>query len=180
MRILHYFPGLRLADGGVVRSIIDWCTVLAARGHEIILATFDSPDAPKDWDGSPGKPKIVWLPGSSIANWKVPAEAVEMFERLLTPGSVVHLHTPWMASNMQMSRVCRNHGVPYVVSIHGMLDDWSMAQRGGLPAIHRRRRARSGAEVGSRGAADDLSADHRPQSLSATHFAGVGAQEIFD
>jgi glycosyltransferase involved in cell wall biosynthesis len=35
-----------------------------------------------------------------------------------------------MASNMQMSRVCRNHGVPYVVSIHGMLDDWSMAQRG--------------------------------------------------
>jgi glycosyltransferase involved in cell wall biosynthesis len=128
LKIIHYCPRMQLALGGVVRAVLDWCSVLAARGNEVILATYDSPDAPADWDGSPGKPKVVWLPGAA-GNKPVPAEAVRIWEKLLTPPAAAHLHTPWMASNMQMARACRRAGVPYIVSIHGMLDDWSMAQR---------------------------------------------------
>jgi hypothetical protein len=34
-RIIHYSPGMRLELGGVVRSVLDWCTVLTTRGTDI-------------------------------------------------------------------------------------------------------------------------------------------------
>jgi glycosyltransferase involved in cell wall biosynthesis len=130
LRIVHYLPLLKTAEGGVVAGVIGWCNMLAARGHEVIMVTWDSPDAPTDWDGSSGKPKLLWVPGASSRNRRLPAEALKIWEDLLTPGSVAHLHTLWMSSNVQFSSICRRRGVPYVVSIHGMLDDWSMQQRG--------------------------------------------------
>jgi len=130
MRIIHYSPGMRLELGGVVRSVLDWCTVLAARGHEVILVAYDSPDVPAGWDGQNGKPKIVRIPAASRPNFFVPREAVRIWRDVLANGGVAHLHTPWTASNLQMSRAARQMGVPYIVSIHGMLDDWSMSQHG--------------------------------------------------
>ncbi|HUB24877.1 MAG TPA: glycosyltransferase [Tepidisphaeraceae bacterium] len=128
LRIVHYAPGLCLAFGGVVRAVLDCCGVLAARGNEMLLATHDSPDVPGDWNGSPGKPNVVQLPPPLRPNFLVSRQAVNAWQNLLTPGCIAHLHTPWTASNMQLARVCRRLGVPYIVSIHGMLDDWSMAQ----------------------------------------------------
>jgi glycosyltransferase involved in cell wall biosynthesis len=130
LRIIHYSPGMRLERGGVVRTILDSCTVLAARGHDVILVAFKSPDVPSDWNGQNGKPKVVWIPASFTSNFFVSAQAVRIWRDLLSGGGVAHLHAPWTASNIQMSRVARRLGVPYIVSIHGMLDDWSMSQRG--------------------------------------------------
>jgi len=128
LRIIHYAPGMRLELGGVVRAVLDWCGIFASRGHEMILATHNDGDLPSDWNGSAGKPKVVWLSPPQRPNGFVPAESVKQWEELLTPGTVAHLHVPWTASNMQMSRAARRRGVPYVVSVHGMLDDWSMEQ----------------------------------------------------
>jgi glycosyltransferase involved in cell wall biosynthesis len=130
MRIIHYSPGMRLELGGVVRAVLDLCTVLAARGHEVILVAYDSPDVPPDWDGRNAKPKVVRIPAASMPNFFVSRQAVNIWRDVLAGGGVAHLHTPWTASNMQMSRVARRLGLPYIVSIHGMLDDWSMSQRG--------------------------------------------------
>jgi glycosyltransferase involved in cell wall biosynthesis len=130
LRIVHYAPGMRLALGGVTRAVLDCCGVLAGRGNQIVLATHDAPDVPPDWDGSPGKPSVVHLPLPRRPNGLLSEQAARAWAELLTPGSVAHLHTPWNAANLQLSRICRRLGVPYVVSIHGMLDDWSMAQSG--------------------------------------------------
>jgi glycosyltransferase involved in cell wall biosynthesis len=130
LRIIHYSPGMRLELGGVVRSVLDWCTVLAARGHDVTLVAYDSPDVPADWNGKNGKPKVVFIPPAMSSNFFVPKKAVRIWRDLLTGGGVAHLHCPWTASNIQMSKVARELGVPYVVSIHGMLDEWSMQQRG--------------------------------------------------
>jgi glycosyltransferase involved in cell wall biosynthesis len=128
-RIVHYCPGIRLELGGVVRAVLDWCSVLAARGNEVILATHDSPDVPAGWTGAAGLPRVVQLPLPSKPNWFVSSEAVKIWDGLMRPGSVAHLHCPWTASNIQMARSARRNGVGYVVSIHGMLNDWSMTQR---------------------------------------------------
>jgi glycosyltransferase involved in cell wall biosynthesis len=130
LRIIHYSPGMRLELGGVVRSVLDWCTVLAARGHDVTLVAYDSPDVPSDWNGKNGKPNVVRIPSAFTSNFFVPRQAVHIWRDLLAGGGVAHLHCPWTASNIQMSRVARQLGVPYIVSIHGMLDDWSMTQRG--------------------------------------------------
>src|ERR1700722_7971586 len=128
MRIIHYSPGMRVSLGGVVRAVLDWCGVMAGRGHEVVLVVYDAPDLPADWDGSEGKPRVVNIPKASRPNGFVNGEAVRIWEEVLAGGGVAHLHCPWTASNMQMSRAARKRGVPYVVSIHGMLDEWPMGQ----------------------------------------------------
>jgi glycosyltransferase involved in cell wall biosynthesis len=130
LRIIHYSPGMRLERGGIVRTILDSCTVLAARGHDVTLVAFKSPDIPSDWNGQNGKPKVVCIPPAFTSNFFVSPRAVRIWRDVLSGGGVAHLHSPWTASNLQMSRAARQLGVPYVVSIHGMLDDWSMTQRG--------------------------------------------------
>jgi len=129
MRIIQYFPGVQSKMGGVVRSVLDWCGVLAARGHQVTLVTFQSPDVPSDWNGQPGKPSVVHIPPGLTLNSPVSSKAVRMWENLLSQdGGIVHLHTPWTSSNLQMARVARRLGIPYIVTIHGMLDNWSMKQ----------------------------------------------------
>jgi glycosyltransferase involved in cell wall biosynthesis len=48
---------------------------------------------------------------------------------LVRGADILHLHGPWTGSNPQWAAAARASGVPYVVSVHGMLDDWSMAQK---------------------------------------------------
>jgi glycosyltransferase involved in cell wall biosynthesis len=120
---------MKIEMGGVVRAVLDWCTVLAGRGHEMILVTCDASELPTDWNGADGKPRVVAIPGGRGVNGLVGRAALRAWDNLLSPGTVVHLHTPWTASNMQMSRRARGRGAPYIVSIHGMLDDWSMRRR---------------------------------------------------
>jgi len=129
LRIVHYCPDMRIEMGGVVRAVLDWCTVMAGRGHEVILVTWDASQLSADWNGADGKPRVVAIPGGRRSNALVGPAALRAWDKLLAPGTVVHMHTPWTASNMQMSWRARRRGVPYVVSIHGMLDDWSMRQR---------------------------------------------------
>ena len=58
------------------------------------------------------------------------AGALERFDELLDGADVLHLHTPWDPANPQLAKVAQRRDIGYVLSIHGMLDDWCMAQRG--------------------------------------------------
>jgi glycosyltransferase involved in cell wall biosynthesis len=42
---------------------------------------------------------------------------------------MVHLHGPWETANAQAAGIARGLGKPYVLTVHGMLDEWSMAQK---------------------------------------------------
>lgn len=48
---------------------------------------------------------------------------------VLRQADVVHLHAPWVVANVQIARIARGLGKPYLLTVHGMLDDWSMSQR---------------------------------------------------
>lgn len=125
LRSVHYLRGIRLAEGGVVRAVLDLCAALAKRGHEITLLTSDATDVPPEWKSAgEGVPRVVVIrPPSPIL--RLPREAT----KVIRSADVVHLHTPWELANLPLARVARRFGVPYVVTIHGMLDDWSVAQK---------------------------------------------------
>jgi glycosyltransferase involved in cell wall biosynthesis len=59
----------------------------------------------------------------------LPAGAMRKAEPVLQGADVVHLHAMWTTSNLQMARVARRSRKPYILSVHGMLDDWCMSQR---------------------------------------------------
>lgn len=124
MKILHYKPTIRLEEGGVVRAVLDLCTEMAKAGHAVTLATGDATDVPEAWKaGEPGCPELVQTPLSGNPT------RTESVRRAVADADIVHLHAVWQPDNLRFARACLNAGTPYVVSIHGMLDDWTIAQK---------------------------------------------------
>lgn len=139
MKILHYLKSMRLEEGGVVRAVLDFCTALAGAGHQVVLATFDDLDVPVDWprvdaarafEGGPSaRPRVVRLPRPTKPGARFDAAAMAQVRAAVGGADVAHIHAVWIPTNMQVARAAREARTPYVVTIHGMLDDWSMSQR---------------------------------------------------
>lgn len=129
MNILHVMSRLRLEDGGVVRAVIDLAGAAADTGHAVVVATWDGTDAPDTWTGAADRPRLVTFDQPSHAG-KLSPSATTTLRSEIGAADVVHLHTPWDQTNRTIGRLCESTNTPYIVSIHGMLDDWSMSQRG--------------------------------------------------
>ncbi len=137
MKIAQYMARTRLQEGGVVRVVLDLCGALAARGHDVVLLTIDPSDVPPPWlTGDPGMPRIErierqlgWLPRLSRASTQ---QARREFERV----DILHLHGPWDPICLQLARLARQSGVPYAVSLHGMLDEFPMGQKGAKKRVY--------------------------------------------
>ncbi len=138
MRILHYVQRLLLEKGGTVRAAIDLTTALARAGHDVRVLTYNTTDTPDGWN-TPGYPQTITItePRGPTGGFSGP-QLLEIADHLRwakgdqdTPGGrgVVHLHSMWQPTNAQLARACRQLHIPYVISVHGMLDDWSMAQK---------------------------------------------------
>jgi glycosyltransferase involved in cell wall biosynthesis len=130
IRCVHYLPEIRLEQGGVTRAVLDFCGVFAGAGHEVTLVTGDATDVPAAWQaGGAGLPRVRVI-DRPRGRWQLlPRGAAAGLEGLLREAEVLHLHAPWTPSNLQVAKAARRVGTPYVLSIHGMLDDWSMAQK---------------------------------------------------
>jgi glycosyltransferase involved in cell wall biosynthesis len=136
MRIVHVFRRLNLADGGVVRAVLDMCDLLARAGHDVKLASWEGTDAPESWTGADGTPEVVRLGGPDRFLGRLSAARRAALRRELEWADVVHLHDIWDLSSLQVARIAREATCPYVVTVHGMLDDWSMRQRGAKKRLY--------------------------------------------
>ncbi|MHC4081855.1 MAG: glycosyltransferase [Planctomycetota bacterium] len=130
MKIVHYHKLIRLEKGGVVRGVIDLCTVLAAAGHDVTVVTADRRDAPDDWkDQTSGRSHVIemrrpWLLGGLFAR-----SARRALAQCLRGADILHIHGMWDPFHVQCAAAARELGLPYVFSVHGMLDDWAMSVR---------------------------------------------------
>lgn len=130
MKILHYLNETRLELGGVVRAVLDICALLAERGHDVTLATYDPQDIPEAWRGSEADtPRVVVLDRPSLPGALFGRAGMERFRELIRDANALHMHIVWIPSNVQVASAAYKLGVPYFITTHGMLDDWSMAQR---------------------------------------------------
>lgn len=141
MRITHFLSSLAVEWGGVPRFAMDVCHLLAQRGHHATILTTNATDAPPEWIAPthpeqanpspppPGTPRILVAPPSrSPKNW-LSSDARALCEREIANADVLHLHGMFEFSVAQVSAIARKHRVPYVLSPHGMLDDWCLTQR---------------------------------------------------
>jgi glycosyltransferase involved in cell wall biosynthesis len=132
VRVVHYLPFIRLELGGVVRAVLDFCRVLAEHGHPTTLVCADRRDVPADWPhhpgGDPRLPRVVVLEPQTGVVRRLTPRAQSQLAGALRDADVLHLHAMWEPTNVQAAKVARRAAKPYVLSPHGMLDDWSMAQ----------------------------------------------------
>ncbi len=120
-----------MEEGGVVQTVLDLCRTLAGKGHRVSLATCDAVDVPQPWRHDQDDfPRVQELAKSSLCGALLSRVALGQFRGMLDETDVVHLHTPWELSNLQLSRLLHREKVPYIVTVHGMLDDYSMRQKG--------------------------------------------------
>lgn len=127
---VHFIEAIRSELGGVVSAVVDVCQAVASRGHRIIVATCDGTDAPTEWrNAAADSPQLVELPPSPLTRKLISGAGVARFGQLLNEVDVAHLHTPWSLGNYQLSKTLRSAQIPYVVSVHGMLDHYSMQKK---------------------------------------------------
>ncbi|MBC8309473.1 MAG: glycosyltransferase [Phycisphaerales bacterium] len=130
MKLLHYFPSTRFTEGGTVRAAIDFCSVLARRGHDVTWLTCDDYDVPQSWkDKEPNTPTIKLLGPLQKTGKRLTKQQISKAAEVAKEMDVTHIHAMWMPSNPQMAKACDSVGTPWVLSTHGMLDDWCMEQR---------------------------------------------------
>ena len=127
-RCVHYLRRVRLEDGGVVRVVLDICSLLALRGNHVTLLTTDPTDVPSTWEaGDKNLPRAATIRVPRLLG-TLPIEA----ESAIRNAHILHLHTPWGTPwgfcNMSFARSAKRLRVPYIVSIHGMLAEWSLRQ----------------------------------------------------
>jgi len=149
MRIVHYLKWMRLTDGGTVRAVLDWCEALAARGHSVTLLTADDMDVPAEWkNGGSHLPRVIKLELRDVFKGAVregapdtpfqrlTRESIAIAKSVIQDANCLHLHGVWASSNLQLASLANTLKTPYIVSPHGMLDNWSTAQSAFKKKIH--------------------------------------------
>lgn len=137
MKILHYLPRTDLRDGGVPRFVLDIARILSSHAHCSTILADDTTDTPASWlVTDPSKPpsdhrlpRVIALGTPDIAGHFFSPDIMDRVREELSQADVLHLHCVWATTCMQLATEAREMGVPYIVSLHGMLDDWSMAER---------------------------------------------------
>lgn len=130
MRVLHFKRTMREEDGGVVKAVLDLCACTVGTDLAVTLATADSSAVPDGWHhGAVPGIDVRLLEGPGRSADRLGHEQLATVAALVRTHDVVHLHSMWSGANIQVAAVCRRLGVPYILSVHGMLDDWCMAQR---------------------------------------------------
>ena len=132
LKILHFLPLLRLDQGGPVRAVIDLAEAMAARGHEVDVASCDHADCPEAWRGAhpgSGAPRLVPYRSGSLPGPLFTRRELSRFSRQLERYDVVHFHNIWRPAILQLAPAAERAGASYIVSARGMLDEWPMAQK---------------------------------------------------
>lgn len=129
MRIVHYIDHIDFRRGGPARAVVDQVRVMCERGHSVVLASMSQPDVPEAWR-APGESRAQAIELPAMGSRVLSGRGATTFRSLLQGADIVHLHGVWEPSNLQCASMARRAGVPVVISLRGMLDDWCMAQGG--------------------------------------------------
>ncbi len=127
MKVLHFKTTMDLEEGGVVKAVLDLIRVSAV-SDSIGLSSVDAAGLPQEW--SKGLPVAVHeLKGNVTRAGVLTRAQLNELERIIAGYDVVHLHSMWPTANPQVAKICKGLHKPYILSVHGMLDDWCMSQR---------------------------------------------------
>ncbi|MBL4697606.1 MAG: glycosyltransferase [Phycisphaerales bacterium] len=119
---------MRLEEGGVVKAVLDLCT-MSQHNDEVGLATFDPSGTPSEWlDPDTTTTRVHNLTGSGHDK-TLSKQQRQQLRTIIDQYDVVHLHSMWSPVNPAVASICKAIAKPYVLSVHGMLDDWCMSQR---------------------------------------------------
>jgi glycosyltransferase involved in cell wall biosynthesis len=94
---------------------------------DVSLAAFCAPGEEVCPQGINAEDLSFWPAGRKA--WMNAVSLREDFERVLLSATGVHIHGLWEKSTAVAAESARKLGVPYVLSAHGMLEPWALANK---------------------------------------------------
>jgi glycosyltransferase involved in cell wall biosynthesis len=135
MKIFHVIPSLDPAGGGPPVVAARLAAAQAAQACQTRLIAYLFPKAQKnvetDFRTIPNIEKVAidYLP--PLTKWErfMATGARRKLMELLEPADIVHLHGVWDPIIRAAADAAFELKRPYVLTVHGMLDPWSMSQK---------------------------------------------------
>jgi glycosyltransferase involved in cell wall biosynthesis len=131
MRVLHVTSGIDPVIGGPVTALVGWAEAQVRAGLDVSVASSWSRGQDLSLADHLRRAGVnVELIGPAVRRlgmWHPRTRA--RLAPLARRADVIHIHALWEDIQHQAARVARGLGVPYVVTPHGMLARWSLAQR---------------------------------------------------
>lgn len=122
--VIHITEGLGLDRGGTTQFVTTLCEGLGKSGFRVEVW---APRAAGDGASLPGvdyKVRLLDLAGPAALR-RCP-NLYAMFEQSAPKPAVIHQHGLWLDLYRTDGRFARQHNVPLVISVHGMLEPWAM------------------------------------------------------
>ncbi len=128
MRIVHLVSEVSAEAGGVARAVLDSALALASHADVHILS-YDIGHYDFPWgDSPPARLRVSLIPAAARTGLANPAMKAAI-HAIARDADLFHLHGMWQPMMAFAAAAARKRGTPYICSIHGMLDPWSMSQR---------------------------------------------------
>lgn len=131
LRVLHVIASLSPAHGGTTSAVTQMIAGLQAHGVRCDVACSD--------DDGPGRRMAHDAPERSAAGRHTFAKRADFYcytpdmgpwlEANVRSYDLVHIHGLFSYVNALAGRICRKHGVPYIVTPHGMANAYGMRHK---------------------------------------------------
>lgn len=130
MHIVHVYATLDPRDGGPPAVIKGLAAGQVAAGHQVTLVTADPPHCPAvdaflSEHLRPAPRRVSVRPV-----WPHPRDpAAGPLDEVLAAADVLHVHGLWPKVNLLAGRLARRRGLPFVLTLHGMLHHAALHQK---------------------------------------------------
>ena len=124
MRILHVIPSIDPASGGPVEGIKQFCHIYRSGGHEVEIASMDSPETAS---GVAFPAKVHGL-GPGFGTYRYTSHAIPWLKENVSRFDIVIVNCIWQYNAVAAHRALSGTGIPYLVFTHGMLDPYFKEQ----------------------------------------------------
>jgi len=120
MRILHFIASIDSATGGPVEGLRQRCVIYCNSGHEVEVATLDSPAFVAKCDFPA---KVIGL-GPGWGTYRYSRRAMPWLKANLSRFDVVMVNGVWNYNTIAAHRALAGTEIPWAVFPHGMLDPY--------------------------------------------------------
>ena len=126
LRVLYITPSLSTKWGGPPRVAVQLAEAVQKKGLSCTIYTIDAP--PKDTTISS---RFINISNFSIgwqAHWW-PAYSIDLSQTLTREAKlfdIIHIHELWHYANFAAYRTAIRQKIPYIITIHGALEDWAL------------------------------------------------------
>ncbi|ASV88165.1 glycosyl transferases group 1 family protein (plasmid) [Ochrobactrum quorumnocens] len=136
MKIVHVIGSFDPAKGGPQAVVVRLAAAQASLGHDVTIVSYSDDEinyrAVKATAAIPDFSKVqtLLLAMPTIREKFLGSRATKAMSPLIRAADFVHMHGVWETNLFRAAMLCRRYHVAYCICCCGMLDIWSMQQKG--------------------------------------------------